>query len=295
MMKQTVIMKLTGIMGGFMRKEYVYRKHLRILNKLSFIVLLSISGLLIALAIVLNLVVEDGEGRITALTILGILAAVLAIEAFLLRYFFGRFAKVKITLDEEGITYVNYKGTNQFPYESIKYLEFPSVKYLGGWIKIKTNDQSIRLTVVVHNIQSLIKELKEQLDKRGMEVYHEKKLWNFFKTAMYSDASWERLYRIFWKLIFTFVGFFGLSVLIFSIVGKFDLIPGEFYLVLLIVFVPYLIAEMKFVKRMNKQLTEQVYELVPNDVCYENQVFKKMYVIGILIYLIQLILCLIFF
>jgi hypothetical protein len=278
-----------------MRKEYVYRKHLRILNKVSFIALLSIAALLVVLAVLLNIFVEDGEGRITALTILFSLAGVMVGEAFLMRYFFGRFTKVKVTLDDEGVTYENYKGVQQIPYEKITSLEFPSVKYVGGWIKINTMEQSIRLTVVVHNIQSLIRELKEQLDKRGMEVYQEKKLWSFFKTAMYSDASWERLYRIFWKMIFSLIGFFGFSILVSLIAGRSDLIFGQFYVVLILVLVLYIIPEGKFGKRMTSQLTEYDYKLILNDVFYENQVYRKVFILGTIIYFIQLVIFLLLF
>lgn len=60
-------------------------------------------------------------------------------------------------------------------------------------IKLIHSNGNIKLTMVLENISDFTKNLKKQLDKNNKSnVYDERKMNNFYKTAISSDYGWER-------------------------------------------------------------------------------------------------------
>jgi hypothetical protein len=88
--------------------------------------------------------------------------------------------------------YTNRKGVIIIPFDTITHLKFPSVKYTGGWIKIVSPKNSIRLTVVIQDIGDFLQELKNALDRKEFSnCYNRKKMFSFFKTAEFSNQCWS--------------------------------------------------------------------------------------------------------
>ena len=182
-----------------MNHTYVYRKHLR--TPLRFLMLMLISIMMEAILLLFGLIITDVHKNntymiILIIVLLTVMFLVIGVEILLIYHLFlKRFKAISVTLSDEAIIYTNSKGQLIIPYEDIERLKFPSIKYTGGWMKIIYRGGNIRLTVVMENIGGLISELKEKLNEKEMlHVYNEKKLFSFFKTAVFADESWERIY-----------------------------------------------------------------------------------------------------
>lgn len=121
------------------------------------------------------------------------LVIILGIESLILSIIFlSKFKYVNVILNDEGIIY-NNKFEEIIPYSGIEEIKFQSVRYTGGWIKLIHSNGNIKLTVVLENISDFTKNLKKQLDKNNKSnVYDERKMNNFYKTAISSDHGWER-------------------------------------------------------------------------------------------------------
>ncbi len=144
-----------------------------------------------------------GSLLIAGLSYLGHLAIGLTIgfvligEGILLWGILNRFTKVRVSTEDDALVYRNAKGETRILYRSISELKFPSVRYLGGWIKIISRDDSIRLTVVVEGIALFLCELKLGLHRNeSSALYDNEKFFRFFKTAAYCDESWARSHEI---------------------------------------------------------------------------------------------------
>ena len=181
-------------------REYRYRKHIR-WGQYVFPLLF---GILLAVIWIALLVVcaSRGEGLSpTAWGLLGLVTTFISIEGAVVWFAYYRMAGIYVSIDEKAVRYRNRSGTTTIPFESISRLEFPSVKYVGGWLKIVSEAKTIRLTVVFEGIGHFVQELKSALDSNGLSsVYDRDRFTSFFTTAVYSDLSWERLYKIFWTL-----------------------------------------------------------------------------------------------
>ncbi|MFA9396803.1 MAG: hypothetical protein ACERKV_00860 [Clostridiaceae bacterium] len=182
-----------------MEDKYIYRKHLRQPGK--FFMSMMLMFLVPYFLLALELTIANKEERFEmglVFFIVGIVLVVFIGIEFILIYFimYKRFKKIYIVLSEDRIIYNNSKGEISVPYEDINNLKFPSIKYIGGWIKIIHGTGNIRLTVVLENIGDMVKNLKSKIDEKNVScVYNEKAMYNFYKTSKYSDQSWERIYE----------------------------------------------------------------------------------------------------
>lgn len=175
-----------------MKKEYRYRAHIRWGQYVIFSFFL-----LLSLPFFIGAIFADS----TAILNLTIAITFLA-EGILLGFLYHRLAVTRISFDEQGINWHRGRNRTHLSFEEISKLSFPSVSYLGEWIKIVSKNKKLRLTVVLENISGFLAELKSALDDRGLsERYDQTKFFKFVKTATYCDQSWERLYSFFWKLL----------------------------------------------------------------------------------------------
>jgi len=210
------------------------------------------------------------------------LAIIIVVEAGVLWRVLGGLAATNVVLTDEALIYTDRKGTTTIPYEDITSLEFPSVKYTGGWIKINTASKPIRLTVVVQGIHRLLLELKQQLDRRGLShKYNEKKFFSFIKTSAYSDHSWDRFYRI-WAFV---IGTPVLTGLIGGITAAglhLNRYQRMTLLLPIIMFplVPYIIAEFILGKRTTQQSNLDEFYIPEPDLAYENKVYLNALIWG---------------
>lgn len=272
---------------------YRYRKHLRG-SFLNYCV-----GLIIFLSFVFlgvfGAILADGtKFKNIDFLFLGYLIAgafVFLLLEFTLLYFLflKRFKYINVTLTEESIIYKNKKKKIIIPYDEITLIKYPSIKYTGGWIKIKYNGGKIRLTVVLENIGEFMYQLKTILDKRGKSnVYNEKKSFSFFKTASFSDESWDRLYtNIKYLIIIEYLSLLIIIFLAFSAMiqyGVFTVIGGFFAPL-----VGYVITEIIIGSRVSKRVVDGQFKLIPKDLNKEKNMIKIFTAVSTSLYIFLII------
>lgn len=272
-----------------MDKQYVYRKHLRHPYKYLITLLVFFIVVYIACAAAFILTSQDmdrGLGIIIFAIVGVVISGIISVE-FIVLYFvlFRRFKKISVTLTDEGIVYNNINGVTNVPYEEITALSFPSISYVGGWLKIVHKNGNIKLTVVLENIGDFLKNLKYKLDAMNFK-YDEKKLYNFYKTAGFSDQSWERLYEyIKWLLLFV-----TLNAAISVIFIGFGLGKGlAFFLVISSIIMPaivFIIAEVIIGRKLAKGASMENFSVPDRDKNFELTVYKWAFGIYTVLYLI---------
>lgn len=254
-----------------MNNQYQYRKHIKYMKNFVSIFLLALTVILWVVILLGGKEMQDG------IVPLSVLSIILFVEAIFIFKFLGRFTKVKVSIGSEGITYTNFKGDTTIKYEDITKIQFPAIKYTGGWIKIIAGKTTIRLTVVVENIQNLLIELKTKLDERNLnDKYDEKKFFKFLKTAAYADESWQRVYKIWWKLIIVSIVTtciaFG-SGIFYNFGGKRMVLSTVFSFIYPTIV--YIITEIIFVKRIAKLSDKDAFTVPEPDLTYEGNVYKR--------------------
>ena len=233
--------------------EYRYRNHIKILRNVGVGILIAFS--LILFTIMLLVSIED-----QSLIPLLILPILMLVEGVFVWFFMGRFLKVKIAIDESNIIYTNHKGEAIIKFEDIEEIKFSSIKYLGGWMKIKTKDEQIRFTVVIKNVGQLLLDIKIHLDNKGIKsIYKEKGFTNFLKTSIYADESWDRLYGIWWKVVIITI----ITTVASIIIGSYShLDDGQKFLLLLFSYIYptiiYTITEVYFMIKNSKLYKEEI-------------------------------------
>jgi hypothetical protein len=83
-------------------------------------------------------------------------------------YLYYRLAGIEVSIQDDAVIYKTRSGVSTLPLEEISCLEFPSIKYTGGWLRIVTPRNSIRLTVVIESLDQFLLELKAALDAHGL-------------------------------------------------------------------------------------------------------------------------------
>lgn len=272
-----------------MSKAYLYRKHLREPWKL-FVCMLGM--FILGYGGIVSIILSsnnglNGEDTIIFI-IMGLFISAIVLIEFVILYFimFRRFKKIRVELSEDGIIYNNIKGKTVISYNEITKLKFPSVKYLGGWVKIIYNNKNIKIIVVLEDIGDLLANLKEKLDSIGKQaVYDEKKLFSFYKTASYSGGSWGRVYDHL-KKIFAFIICNFIVVLIFATLTnnmgkKFAL----FFLSIISLFFIYIICEIVLGRRLSKQANRESFYVPNRDKQFEAKIYKYGCVIYSILYI----------
>lgn len=265
-----------------MGKEYVYRKHLR--EPIKYFMGVYLVAAAIILVNLNGFGIIDGDSDLGALFLisLGIIlgfALIFIIEVTILHFvMLRRFKRIKVSLHENGILYENIKGKTFLAYENIESIETPQIKYTGGWVKINYRGGNIRLTVVLEGIGEFIKELKEELDKRELSsVYNEKKLFSFYKTAVFSDYSWERIYEYAFKL----TAYLLLNSALVIFLGT--ILDGNSGLLLLSVMLStlgYIVGEIILGKSMAKLTREEEFYAPSRDRELEKNIYIKVLAIS---------------
>ncbi len=264
-----------------MRKEYRYRKHVRWGQYVIIPIVVGIWLLFFVLFPLRLSALPSGESLV-----IGLGPIFTFLVAILVAYLNYRMAAVCVSFDDEGIVYRYRGGEKHLGFNEISRIAFPSVRYLGGWVKIVSADTTLRLTVVLEGIDDFLLELKAALDKRGLtERYDPKRFFRFLKTAACSDQSWARIYCTWWKTIL-FMILNGAVGYVFSIlsgagsemilwVGLSALWPP----------VVWVVVELIFFRRVAKLSVEESFTCPPRDLAYERAVNRKALLLGALFYL----------
>lgn len=277
-----------------MENKYIYRKHLRepakffLTIELMFIIIYTVASVVMMSAL------NDTRTDSTLLIFLGVgigIVVFMSLE-FLLIYFalYKRFKKINVTLTEEGIVYNNAKSELKIPYEHIIALKFPSIKYTGGWINIKHTTGNIRLTVVLENIGDMVKNLKSKLDDKNISVtYKENAMYNFFKTAKYSDQSWERIYEKIKLFLIVMVINLIIGAIFTSIIT--DVLVKTLILIGSIIGpnIPFIIAEIILARKLAKGASKEEFSVPNRNKPLEKKIYKLLFGIYAIIYLVALI------
>ena len=265
-------------------KKYEYRKHLRNPIKLMIGMLAFILSIFIYCSIITLIQSSESEriGKLIFLVIglVGILVIIGTEWVILYFIMFRRFKKINVSIGEEGIIYNNIKGEKVVKYEDIEKLKFSSVKYTGGWAKIKYKGGNIRLTVVLEGIGEFVNELKVRLDENGMSnTYNEKKLYSFYKTATYSDQSWDRFYSNGGKIL-VLEGMSAVVGILFSLlVNKMQGKVGISVIILVYPIIALVIAEIILAIKLAKNAKVNGYAIKYRDIVLEDKVYKNVYII----------------
>lgn len=268
-----------------MNQTYLYRKHLR--APISYLIIYMGAFFFGVALLVFGFFFTDKEKFDTASVVIIcmvlLIAFIIITIEFVILYFllFKRFRKISVTLTEDSIIYINAKSHNVIPYGDIVSLQFPSIKYTGGWVKVKHQGGTIRLTVVLEEIGDFIIKLKKKLDEHGMlQVYNEEKLFSFYKTAVFSDESWDRIYRNYKSYIL--INF--LSIVINTIILRFSSINGDMkalvygsYIAPLIGFV---LSEILIGMKIRKRVNRENLTLLPRDINFEHKIYLILVVIS---------------
>ncbi|WP_455717801.1 hypothetical protein, partial [Anaerosporobacter sp.] len=201
--------------------------------------------------------------------------------------FLRRFKYISIKLDEQGIVYTNIKEQIFIPYEDINMIQFPSIKYMGGWTKIVYSKGSIRLTAVLENIGEFMGELKQKLDERNMmDVYDEDRFFSFYKTGVFADESWERIYgNIATQVITCFVCVI-ITIVTLVLHGGNENNKLYLYASFIVPILGYLISEIIMVFQVHKRIEEDSYQLLPRNEEFEKNLFKFCNLGAAIVYLV---------
>ncbi|MBE6053158.1 MAG: hypothetical protein E7212_04455 [Clostridium sartagoforme] len=273
---------------------YQYRKHLRgsflnyftaLIIFMSFVFLCVLGGVLLG-----GESLKEINFLVIVIIIVGFLLFLL-LELLLLYFIFlQRFRYINVQLTEDSIVYNNKKKKVVIPYDEIVEIKYPSIRYMGGWMEIKHTNGKIRLTVALKNIGEFMSKLKEKLDNLDKSsVYNEKKSFNFFKTATFSDESWERLYSI----IKYILAMEYLSVFMVVVLASLGIIYGEYSMVIGGIFAPvigYLIVEFILGRRVSKRIVDNEFKVLPVDRDKEKKYMRASIAISTILYALILIL-----
>lgn len=254
-----------------MEKQYIYKKHIRIMQKVMPAILGCLAALILIASIVIASFMKNEINKIFVLIPSVFLFLIISIEALSIWFIFRRFTKVSVKLTEDYIIYTNVKGETKLPIDQIQKLEFPSIPYIGGWLKIIYPGGNIRLTVVLEKIGDLLKELRINLDSKGNQCYNRKDMFNFYKTAEYSDQSWERIYEIFIKILLLTILSILLGVLLYILSGPSIIMFFWALASSVLPLIAWLIAEIVFMVKSACGSNEENFEVKPRDRVYENR------------------------
>ena len=177
------------------------------------------------------------------------------------------------------------------PYDDIEKIVFPSIKYTGGWVKIVYKGGNIRLTVVLENIGDFLYNLKAILDSKGKnDIYNEKKMFSFFKTASFSDESWARLYD---NVKFQIITYYISCALIIIILFFSDRTKENLNFAmggLIAPLIGYLLSEIIVGTKVKKRVIEDECKIRPRDVAKENKILRTSMIASTSIYILVVLL-----
>lgn len=275
-----------------MDTEYQYRRHIRWMGDFIIPILAVFTAIAILVPILLTLRSTNNS------TIRIGLACLVPATLYwgLLWVLTRRMSKMRVTLGEEAIVYQTHKGEQRIPYDSITKVKLPKVGYIGGWMKIASDSDDLRLTVVIENIGKFVQEFKARLDNKQLAGrYDEEKLFKFLKTAALADQSWERSYAILLKFVllsaasaalgFALVFFAGSTVVrrpgaALAIAGFW---AGGAWMWPTVV---QMGTEVVFGRRIAKQSDRETFTYPARDTVYEARVYRKALIVGTALYIV---------
>lgn len=259
-----------------MEQKYVYRDHLKKIQKWMLIIGIPSSVLLITLGVILG--IARGQYIFVGLGVF------FGLYDLLLYKSYDRFTKAEFILDEEKIVLkIKDIVKQEIKYNDITKIDSKSLKYTGGWMVIYGQSKKpLRLMVTIKDIGLLIKQLKLKVDEiEKSYVYHEDKLIKFFKTAYYADQSWQRSSYFMPRFLLILVIQMILAIT-FLIIKENQFIGYIFIVAILVqlfgfIYVEYFI----YVKNIKKQSDQTNWDIVSYDDELAKNRLKKVLYLGL--------------
>ena len=258
---------------------YRYRKHIRWGQYVFPVIYTAIALAIIVFSVLLTLNI-DPVFKLIALFLGGGFALFALGMGGVAWYLHYKLAAVEVSIQDGAVVYKSRTGVTLLPLEEISCLEFPSVKYVGGWLRIVTPSNSIRLTVVIEGIDQFLLELKDGLDANGLsDLYDRGRFFQFLKTAAFSDQGWTRLYRIWWGLLLNALlsaawGYLCASLADFGALN----IPISF-LFSGASALPFMMADFYLGRYFAKASDEENFSYPASDPLFENRVYLKVVIV----------------
>lgn len=267
-----------------MEQKYVYRDHLKKIQKWMLIIGIPTSVLLIILGVILGIVrgqyIFVGVGLFFGLY-----------DLFLYKSY-DRFTKAEFILDEEKIILkIKNIVKQEIKYTDITKIDSKSLRYTGGWMVIYGQSKKpLRLMVTIKDIGLMIMQIKLKIDEiEKSHVYQEDKLNKFFKTAYYADQSWQRSSYFMPKFLLILLTQMILAISL-SIIKENKLIGYLFIVAILILFFGYVYVEyFIYVKNIRKQSDQTNWDIIPYDENLANNRLKKVLYLGMIATMIAVI------
>jgi hypothetical protein len=258
-----------------MARQYRYRKHLRWGQYVLPVFFgLGMVAPWVALVILLRIGSPEADEGFVFAPIMSFACLLIGGVCWWIYY---RLAGVAITLEDDALVYRYRGGVKRLPYDHLEPLRFPSVRYVGGWVALRSGENTIRLTVVVEGIGALLQELKTALDSRGLsDRYDKDRFYGFLKTAEYCDQSWERVYGIFWRYIFATLGgaALGAAVGLIASMRPLAIIAWATVSALWPTGI-FAVTEFHFGRRVAKLSEEASFTCPPRDLEWERTIYRK--------------------
>jgi hypothetical protein len=262
-----------------MSKEYRYRKHIRWMQytiPAMFGIPIIVLGFS-AFSIWRNSLVGGVEFLNVFPPVISCIILLFLLEIGFLWWIFYRMAGTVISINENGVVYKVRRNVKLLPFENLR-IDSASIRYTGGWLKLISGKDVIRLTVVLEDISGFILELKNALDTRGFSSHYDpNKLFGFMKTAVAGDQNWNRFYSLFGKF------YLSIFVVVITLVNGyvFGIIPWGFVFIiawgiftLIWATGAYTVAEIRLMRKIAKESNEQAFTFPQRDMAYEKQVFN---------------------
>lgn len=121
-------------------------------------------------------------------------------------------ATFKLVVDQEGFSYSNFRAEGYLRWEDIRSVRGRYIPYLGGWLTVKSRQTTLRMTVVLKDIDAFTTILQRQLCALQDPPFRRENLYGFLKTAAYSSMSFYRLKTGWWRLLLVWLMAIALAV-----------------------------------------------------------------------------------
>lgn len=263
-------------------RRFIYRRHL-------FQIRASMPYVMVLLACVGAFFAWQASSLLAQIgLVIGFFLIILEIGVIYLIY--GWMVATQVAIEGDTLIHKNRKGEDRIPMRDIIRLEFPSIPYGGGWLKIVTAKKTIRLTVVFEDIATFCRFLKGRLLRLNHPCFDEAKFYRFQQLAFASDLSWLRVYRYFWRsmavfllgdlvlaFVLRFVGWQGLTFYVAFGLGAF--IPVALILVL----------EVGLARRCYAIVERESLAFIPLPRKLEDDTYNKGLAVGFILQLIFII------
>lgn len=124
------------------------------------------------------------------------LSALLVVEGLVIGWVVRRLVRSRFEVGEDWVVVRSGKRTVTVRFDELERIDFPSVRYFGGWMKVKGPEGTLRATVTLEDISLFAQQVLagaraagrgDRWSRRGEE--------RFLRTAVVADHGWARFHE----------------------------------------------------------------------------------------------------